>query len=560
MSYSVNRVKTMNFTGGGKLSLFLTAGFLALTLSAAEVVWKGGGETAAWSDGSNWEGGTAPKEGDTAVIPQGKVALWTQSDAGFINALAGIKLNGEMEVSGMTAATTLTVPLSGNGIFRGLNGGEKAASISSGTYYYLSLNNDNRDFTGTFAFTNCGVCAKNNLAFGGADNRCTLIWNSGESSNYRRLYLMASGHYNANMFLSQPGYDRGMIFATCDSATYLDGDIDLTGPAQFHANTSNKGLFLRGKLTNSGKGAYKFFPNVHLEGEVNLTWSNNSQYGGGFYLGGGNGNIKNMGHLYADGNGILFSAANVIGGTKPGDMCYWLQGNGQVLRLYLNGYDQNWYCTPQNGKGFVVSSTEPATFRLLNFKGADKTLSAANMLREYVSFDVCATNASNGKYTTTVKNTHCTTAGGLLCGAGTFVVGDNAAVVSSTSFSNLTSLVTYDEGSMKIYRTDINPENGITNLSVLGTSSLTLGEGVSLDAVRADISATATLSIAAGSVVKVSKRTYLDGEELAKGIYGKVGGTYPDGTPIPLSRQLSCLTGDGYLDTNGRRGMVILFH
>ena len=527
---------------------------------AAERTWKGGGDTVAWSDGTNWEGGAAPSSGDSAVIPEGKTAVWSQTDASFMNALSGIKLFGDMEVVGMTAATELTVPISGNGIFRGLEGGEYAPTLSTGTYYYLRLNNDNKDFTGTFAFTNCGVRIDHNFALGSANPRCTLIWKNDEANNHRRLSFNCGGVHNANMFLSQPNYSHGIIFGACHQSTYLDGDIDMTGPVSFHANNNAAGLHIRGKLTNSGKAAYKMFEHVHLEGEVDLQWSNQSQYGGGFYLGGGNGNIKNMGHLYLNSAGVYFSAPNVFGGSKVGDMCYWFVGNGTAVWLYLEGNDQNWYRkSTVNQQGFIVNSTKPATMRMMNFGSANQTFNTADFLTGYVSFDVCATNATNGKYTTTVTNTHCTTAGGLLCGAGTFVVGDSAADSVNTSFSNLTSLVTYGDGKMKIFNTDINPENGVTNLAVSGTSTMELGDGVTIGAVRADLSSTASLSIAGGSRVKVSRRTYLDGEELRPGVYGKVGGTYEDGSAIPAIYQLECLKGDGYLETNGRKGMFLRF-
>ena len=478
-----------------------------------------------------------------------------------MNSIAGIVLNGDMEVSGMTAATTLTVPISGTGVFRGLDGGEKASSVSSGTYYYLTLNNDNENFTGTFAFTNCGVCVKNSKAFGSANPRCTVIWKNGTSGNHRRLYLMDSGVYHPNMFLAQPNYSHGMIFATCDAATYIDGDIDLTGPAQFHANARAVGLHLRGKLTNSGKAPYGLNAYVYLEGEVNLQWNNQSQYGGGFYLGGGNGNIKNMGHIYLSGGGIHFAAPNVFGGSVVGTMCYWIVGNGNPVRLYLDGNDQNWYRKPYvyNNDGFLVDSTKPATIRMMNFGSGNQTFNTANCLTGYASFDVCATNASNQKYTTTLKTTHCTTAGGLLCGAGTFVVGDSAAEDVTTSFSNLTSLVTYETGTMNIYNTAINPENGITNLSVLGASKMSFPGCVTQKTEVVCLSSDAQLTIGAGSKVKVSKRTYLNGRELLSGVYGKVGGTYEDGTEIPSQYQLGCIKGDGYLETEGPKGLILTF-
>ena len=532
------------------------AGTATFASGAARINWTGGGDTSAWSDGGNWEGGTAPGSQDMAVIPAGRIAKWSQTDASFMNALAGIELGGEMEVSNMTAATTLTVPISGAGVFRGLEGGEKAPSISSGNFYYLTLNNNNENFTGTFAFTNCGVCVKNTKAFGSASPRCTVIWKNGTSGNHRRLYFITGGVYNANMFLAQPGYSTGMIFATCSTATYLDGDIDLTGEVQFHANACAPGFHLRGKLTNSGKKAYNLQPHVYIEGEVNLQWSDQSQYAGGIRIGGGNGNVKNMGHCYVNSGGIYFTAPNVLGGNSPGDTCYWISGNGTALKLYLGGNDQNWYRKPYN-QGFSVDSTKPATIRMMNFGSGNQTFNTANCLTGYASFDVCATNKSGTKYTTTLKTTHCTTAGGLLCGAGTFTVGDSAAAGNTTSFSNLTSLVTYNTGTMNIYNTAINPENGITNLSVLGTSKMTFASCVTQNAEVARLSSGAQLSIVAGGRVKVSKRTYLDGRELLSGVYGKVGGTYEDGTEIPPQYQLACIKGDGYLETEGRKGLIL---
>ena len=544
-------------------ALVLIAASVLGSANADPIVWTGEGDTPAWSDGGNWKGGTAPGSEDTAVIPAGSTATWTQSDASFMNSIAGIVLNGDMEVSGMTAATTLTVPISGTGVFRGLEGGEKAPSISSGTYYYLTLNNNNENFTGTFAFTNCGVCVNNSKAFGSANPRCTVIWKNDTSGNHRRLYLMGSGVYNANMFLAQPGESLGMVFATCNAATYLAGDIDLIGPVQFNANNRPQGFHIRGKLTNSSKMAYRLASYVHLEGEVDLKWNSQSQYGGGFYLGGGNGNIKSMGHMYLNSGGIHFSAPNVIGGSDPGGLCYWLVGNENAVKLHLDGNDQNWYrksyVIKSPSEDFIVDSTKPATLRMMNFGNNNQDFNTANCLTGYASFDVCATNKTGTKYTTTVKNTHCTTAGGLLCGAGTFVVGDSAAEDVTTSFSNLTSLVTYNTGTMKICNTAINPENGITNLSVLGTSKMTFASCVTQKTERAYLSSSAELTIPADGRVMVSKRTYLDGNELMSGVYGKVGGTYEDGTAIPPQYQLGCIKGDGYLETEGRKGMILSF-
>ena len=68
----------------------------AAALAAAEITWKGGGDTSAWSDGTNWEGGVAPSEGDTVVIPDGKIAYMSSSDITWVasQGLALISLPG----------------------------------------------------------------------------------------------------------------------------------------------------------------------------------------------------------------------------------------------------------------------------------------------------------------------------------------------------------------------------------------------------------------------------------------------------------------------------------
>jgi len=99
----------------------------ALASFATERTWKGGGDTAAWNDGSNWVGGTAPGLNDVAVIPAGADAIACNADYTYMNAaatkFAGIRIEagGAMSVSNMTASVTHSVPLSGAGTFRGVN-------------------------------------------------------------------------------------------------------------------------------------------------------------------------------------------------------------------------------------------------------------------------------------------------------------------------------------------------------------------------------------------------------------------------------------------------------
>ena len=75
----------------GKRSNFAILAFFifnSLIVSAANVTWTGGGDTSAWSDGGNWEGGIAPGAGDIALIPENTNAVaTTAADITFMNAL-----------------------------------------------------------------------------------------------------------------------------------------------------------------------------------------------------------------------------------------------------------------------------------------------------------------------------------------------------------------------------------------------------------------------------------------------------------------------------------------
>ena len=67
MALCADCVKMIDFVGRGKLSLFLTVGLFALTLSAADVILKGGGETAAGADSMPFWGGAASATNRTSV-------------------------------------------------------------------------------------------------------------------------------------------------------------------------------------------------------------------------------------------------------------------------------------------------------------------------------------------------------------------------------------------------------------------------------------------------------------------------------------------------------------
>ncbi|MBO7206282.1 MAG: hypothetical protein J6W10_01570, partial [Kiritimatiellae bacterium] len=127
--------------------------FTVLSLCAAEITWKGGGETEAWSDGSNWEGGVAPGLCDIAVLPAGSDVITGNADYTYMRAeatrLAGIRIEegAWMSVSNLTANATHDIPLSGSGGFR---------CIKASGNYSLTMKSDNSAFTGEFFVKEAG--------------------------------------------------------------------------------------------------------------------------------------------------------------------------------------------------------------------------------------------------------------------------------------------------------------------------------------------------------------------------------------------------------------------
>ena len=62
------------------------------------VVWKGGGTTPAWSDGSNWEGNVPPEAGQLVKIPDNCKALARADDVATMNAYFGVIMSGDDSV------------------------------------------------------------------------------------------------------------------------------------------------------------------------------------------------------------------------------------------------------------------------------------------------------------------------------------------------------------------------------------------------------------------------------------------------------------------------------
>ena len=133
------------------------AGIATFASGAARINWTGEGATAAWSDGGNWEGGTAPGLGDIAVLPAGATVGATEADVVYMHAaatkLGGIHFSGDdtvLLITNLTASKTFTVPFTGKGECRFLN---NLTSSQTG----INMEADNSGYAGSFVISNSPI-------------------------------------------------------------------------------------------------------------------------------------------------------------------------------------------------------------------------------------------------------------------------------------------------------------------------------------------------------------------------------------------------------------------
>ena len=186
------------------------AGLVSAVCAGADITWKGEGETTAWSDGSNWEGGVAPALGDTAVIPTGKTAGMASADISYVSAtetkLAGISLpaaDGGLYIKN-TTSVTLSVPLSGIGPVEIDNGG----SVS------LTLGADNGNYSGPMTIRKSEVRTDyTHLNAFGKNNVVTNIVEAGTASQH--VYFFKGGdYYNTWQIVGLPAWSTTQSFYT----------------------------------------------------------------------------------------------------------------------------------------------------------------------------------------------------------------------------------------------------------------------------------------------------------------------------------------------------------
>lgn len=533
---------------------FSAVSSLALPSGAGDVRWTGAGDGSSWSDGANWEGAVVPGEGDTAVIPDNVEAVVDGAAvAGTLNDLAGITMEGDESIlciSNLQSSVNLTVPLSGKGHFYNKN-----QKTGDSAYHLLTMSADNSAFAGDYHFVKAGLQLAHKNALGGQSGGALYI----ELASKQRLALSHNYTFYNELYIKGNGYGNS-LFIFYEGGTW-DGDIHVSGAGiAFHTNTSSWKPVINGDVTvevTSGAVNYSMGNGtVTYNGKVNVISAGNS-YGGNVQLG-GEPRSKNFGSVYATMTWKCLTN-DVFVYSYGGGFHF---GNSSSLTLDMNGFDQDLSQICRSGKVYIKSAT-PATFSnhgaMQNWDQAGYTWytadDGADMLQGSASYLFCPTNVPQAHHAYgRLQSMNCTTDGRVAASAGKFIIADTA------TFSNLTELVAFGKvNPMTINTVGINPVNGLEVLAVTNTATMEFKADMTQKTRDVILASTAKLKIGAGSTVVASHRAYLDGEVLPLGVYGKKNGTYADGTAIPPAYQLDCLTGDGYMDVQGPKGMMLIF-
>ena len=483
--------------------------------------WKGGGDTEAWDDGSNWEGGVAP--GCNCVrIPNNCTAIVRQPDTAYVSKFGTILLDGAdatLSFSNLTAAVTFNVPIKGTGHFRV----EQDASYAS-TELRLSMGSDNSAFTGDFTITNAGLRVKNAKGLGTSGNRVNAYITGSE-----RVYFSFTGTCTSEFYLKCGGYSCAyMTEAFCSPV--LTGDVHALGLLILRGYDAANRLTLDGQIVRDVSAELDLNTGLTLTHDgLDLSTKSATVFMGSDKKFGGY--VKSLGTCYSDGS-VEFIAPNVLNAAYGNT---WQMGNnGYSYTFDLGGFDQRigtmrWKPATGSQPSAVITSTKgPATLTICsNIRNDSLANTFCGRVRGEATIELNSTNsatAGSAKFAFGASET----TGGLLCRRGTLTV------ESTASFSNLTALVVSGEGKMVLNTSDI---GNATNLCVAVTNApadgaLTLADGVAL--------------LADTMVIKTDR--WLDA-----GVYGGPDSAAPN--------KLTCLAGTGTITVNrygGPKGFLLL--
>ena len=485
---------TMKAERGAIVALAVAVG-LALGVEAAEIAWKGGGATSAWSDGTNWVGGAAPDSGDTAVITNGTTAYMSSDDIAYVNGrISKIKLPGANSTLWITNNTeiTMSVPVEGIGKYNVANNNTA-----------LRIGVDNPDFTGPFYFTNSTI--KTDYSHGqcfGIYNVITNFVGDGLAS----LYILRGANYDNTWYIF-----GGTTSVTAGKRTLLtyNSAINFRGPVYVNGDYAispqqGSSLTFSGGIHHSGPRKIRFSNDIRITGITPCDFRTTTEYNTGVYVSGGTLTLEP--HLTATtqrigGPGTLkFGAANLLyatTGLQQGDV-----GKAYGMRIDLNGFDQQ--CGTiykENNAGETEDNTcitspvdAPAKLTMygqLEWYGnqpAGDTRFMTLSLRGAASLEMNATNVIKyaGKPVwpkMEIRNcpTKSDTKGGLCVRRGTLTLAE------TTYWPNLSRLEAHDEGLLVMNTDGVNTNGFVFVVSNVVNEAVTIASNKHLYAKSAYI-------------------------------------------------------------------------
>ena len=461
---------------------------------AVEIAWKGGGDTSAWSDGTNWEGGAAPAPGDTAVIPDGKSAYLSSADLSWIaGRLSLISLPGCDSALWITngAASTMSVPVAGSGKFNVANNATE-----------LTLAANNTDFTGPFYFTNSMIVALRDYA--DAFGKYNVVTNFVGPSGTAKISVNAPKEYGNTWYMfGRDSYSSSSTSAmyTYSSSIVFRGPVYVQGSFSVVPQSNTKPTFAGG-LYHSGPDKVHLWNAVAVVGDAPCDFATTGNYDAGLLLRGAGfelgapvaGTTPRI--AFQDNGTVKFLAANLL--SPATSLQNGQNGNKNGMKIDLNGFDQQCGTIYKyNNTGSTEDNTyitspigSPAKLTVcgqLEWYGnqpAGDSRYMAMSLRGAASLELNGTNViktSQGAVVWPMMEirscpTKSDTTGGLCVRRGTLTIAED------TYWPNLSRLETYDEGLLVMNTDGVNTNNFELVVSNAVAGAVTIATGKTLHA------------------------------------------------------------------------------
>ena len=454
---------------------------LAFGAEAAEIKWTGEGATSAWSDGTNWEGGTAPDTGDIAVITNGATAYMSSADITYVNGrLSKIKLPGANSTLWITNNTeiAMTVPVEGVGKFNVANNNTA-----------LTIGVNNPDFTGPFYFTNSQI--RTDYNHGQCFGTYNVITNFVGEGN-ANLYIFKGATYNNewHFFGSAATASGKRALYTYNSAIRFCGPVYVDG---FFVVAPQQGstMTIEGGLHHTGPSAVYLYGGVKIKGDTPCDFKTTAQYGTGFYAA-GDGVVELDSPITVDTprvGGVAtvrFMRPNLLHPTTG-----YQNGtsNARGMKIDLNGFDQQCgtiYKAENGGQtedNSYITSPVDAPAKLTVYGQLEWYGNQPAADTRYMSFSIRGAASLEFNGTNVIKSagktvwpkmeirgcpTKSDTKGGLCVRRGTLTLAED------TYWPNLSRLEAHDEGLLEMNTDGVNTNGFVFVVSNVVDSAVTI--------------------------------------------------------------------------------------